>query len=118
GPLLAAMRDAGHRVIAFGVERDEATERQLRDLGVEFRTWQLTRSGLNPVADVRSLRDLAGQLRELGVDVVLSYTMKPNVYGSLAARLAGVPRVYSMVTGLGYAFIGSDRKARAAGAVL
>lgn len=117
GPLVKEMVDAGHRVVAFGVERDEATEDVLAELGAEFRTWRLVRAGLNPMPDLLSLADLTRQLREIGPDVVLSYTMKPVVYGSLAARMAGVPKIYSMVTGLGYAFIGSDSRARLAGLV-
>jgi glycosyltransferase involved in cell wall biosynthesis len=118
GPLLAAMKAAGHRVVAFGVERDAATEAQLAAMGVEFRTWRCRRAGLNPALDLIALADLARQLRAVRADVVLGYTMKPVVYGSIAAKLAGVGRSYSMITGLGYAFIGSGRKARLTGAVL
>lgn len=118
GPLVRALRDAGHRVVAFGVEEHAPTERALRDLGAELRLWKLRRAGLNPVLDLGSLADLTRQLRAVRPDVVISYTMKPVVYGSFAARLAGARRIYSLITGQGYAFIGSDRKARFAGAVL
>jgi glycosyltransferase involved in cell wall biosynthesis len=43
-------------------------------------------------------------LRELRPDVVLSYTVKPIIWGGLAARFAGVPRTWSMITGIGHAF--------------
>lgn len=43
-------------------------------------------------------------MRTLDVDVVLPYTVKPVIYGTIAAWLAGVPRRYALVTGLGYAF--------------
>jgi len=39
-------------------------------------------------------------------DAVLAYTIKPVIWGGLAARLAGVPKRYSLITGLGYAFVG------------
>jgi glycosyltransferase involved in cell wall biosynthesis len=45
-------------------------------------------------------------LRRLRPDIVLAYTIKPVIYGSLACRLTGVQRCYSMITGLGYAFMG------------
>ena len=54
--------------------------------------------------DVRTVRALTALYREIQPDVVLTYTIKPVIYGSLAARLAGVPRVCSMITGLGYSF--------------
>lgn len=118
GPLIRAVREAGHEVVAFGVERDPPTERRLAELGASFRTWDLRRAGLNPALDLASLADLTRQLREVRPDVALTYTMKPVVYGSIAARLAGVPRICSMITGLGFAFLGSGRKARIAGRVL
>jgi glycosyltransferase involved in cell wall biosynthesis len=44
-------------------------------------------------------------MRRIKPDIVLSYTIKPVVYGGLAARWCGVPSIYSLVSGLGYAFM-------------
>lgn len=117
GPMLKAFLQAGHRVVAFGVEQDAGSEQALLDMGVEFQRWRLERAGLNPALDAMSLVDLTRKIDDVAPDMVLSYTMKPVAYGSLAARLAGVPKIYSMITGLGYAFIGSDAKAKLAGRV-
>jgi len=61
--------------------------------------------------------DVFAQLRP---DVVFAYTLKPSAYAPLAARMAGVGRVYCMATGLGYAFIpgGGIRRALARTALL
>jgi glycosyltransferase involved in cell wall biosynthesis len=111
GPMLAAMVAAGHEVIAcapvetglFGVGMQDLHE-QLRAIGVTFRPIVLERTGMNPAKDLRSLLSLTALLRELRPDAVLAYTPKLVIYGSLATRLAGVPRCYSMITGLGYTF--------------
>jgi glycosyltransferase involved in cell wall biosynthesis len=47
-------------------------------------------------------------MRSLKPDAMLAYTVKPVVYGLLAARLAGVPKRFALITGLGYAFQGAD----------
>ncbi|BBI68843.1 hypothetical protein PKHYL_30340 [Psychrobacter sp. KH172YL61] len=41
-------------------------------------------------------------------DYVLGYTIKPVIYGSLAAKLARVPHIFALITGLGYAFSGAE----------
>jgi glycosyltransferase involved in cell wall biosynthesis len=56
--------------------------------------------------------------RKLRLDIFLGYTVKPVVYGSIAARLAGVPRIYSIITGLGYAFSGDGVKNRLVGTIV
>jgi glycosyltransferase involved in cell wall biosynthesis len=110
GPLLAAMVAQGHEVIAMapddaaladaaaGTVRD-----QLAALGVAFQPITLERTGIDPIADARALGALADQLRAIRPDLVLGYTIKPVIYGSLAARLAGVPRRAAMITGMGSA---------------
>lgn len=64
----------------------------------------LRRTGMNPVADLAALYGLWRLMRRVRPDVFLGYTIKPVVYGLLAARLAGVSRRYALITGLGYAF--------------
>lgn len=73
-------------------------------LGVAFREVPCDRAGLSVRRDLRLLRALVMLFRSARPDIVLNYTIKPVIYGSLAARLTGVPNVYSMITGVGYAF--------------
>ncbi|MFV0349013.1 MAG: glycosyltransferase family 4 protein [Halodesulfovibrio sp.] len=110
GPLLRAMLAAGHTVIAAAPDLDAETVRTLHDMGVETAQVPLSRKGLNPARDIAALAALVKTIRDIAPDVMLSYTIKPVVYGSIAARLAGVPRIYAMVEGLGYAFNGKGFK--------
>lgn len=105
GPLLKAMAARGHTVFAAANGRDPDTEAKLRALGMEYCPIRIARAGMNPLADAVTLFDLIRLLRRVQPDVVLSYTIKPVVYGGLAARLCGVRSIYSLVTGLGYAFV-------------
>jgi glycosyltransferase involved in cell wall biosynthesis len=110
GPLLAAMVERGHEVIALAPEAaSEATSdggdlrAGLASLGVRYQPIDLQRTGLDPVSDARSIDALVRRLRELQPELVLGYTIKPVIYGSIAARIAGVPRRAAMITGMGSA---------------
>ncbi len=104
GPLLRALVTEGYEVIACAPGRHEATENTVRGLGAVYEPLILHRTGMNPVADLQGIIHLCGLLRRLRPDLLLSYTIKPVIYGPLAAWLAGVPQICSIITGLGYSF--------------
>lgn len=104
GPLLAAMVARGHQVFAMAAQADPATFEELRRLGVSFTELPLERTSADPLQDARLFAELVRRFRATRPDTVLAYTVKPVVYGCLAARAAGVPHRAAMLTGLGYAF--------------
>ena len=112
-PLIAALLREGHEVICCAPGHDPQLALRLEALGASFLPIALDRTGINPLGDIRALLQLRRLFRRLRPDLVLGYTIKPVIYGSLAARLAGVPRIFSMITGLGYAFMGKSAKQRA-----
>ncbi|WP_298935020.1 glycosyltransferase family 4 protein [uncultured Ruegeria sp.] len=91
-------------VIACGPERHAPSEAALRDIGVKFVEFPMSRTGMNPIEDIGTVRALKRIFQDFEPDTVFAYTMKPIIYGCLAARLARVPRKYAMCTGLGYVF--------------
>lgn len=103
GPLLAAMRAAGHEVFVTAPSLDDQTRAFLDGLGVVWREVPLMRTGTNPFADISYARALKQVILHNQIDLVLGYTIKPSIWGSLAAGWAGVES-HSLVTGLGYAF--------------
>ena len=102
--LMRRMVANGHRVIAAAPEIDLATATVLGDAGIEPVSVPMQRTGLNPFQDIRTARALHRLIRARRPDVVLPYTMKPIVYGALAARMAGNVPCHPLFTGLGYAF--------------
>ncbi|BAQ82255.1 glycosyltransferase family 4 protein [Pseudomonas sp. St29] len=108
GDLLDAMRANGHDVVAIAAENNESVSKQLAEKGIEYHVVSMARTGLNPFSDLRYLLQLNRRLRLIKPDVMLAYTIKPVIYGLLAARLAGVKRRYALITGLGYAFTDAD----------
>lgn len=108
--LIMAMRAVGHEVHVLVPSYDLLPE--IETLGVPWRTVGLRRTTVNPLGDAMTIRELARHIREIGPDKVFTYTIKPVVYGVPAARWVGVPEVYAMITGLGYAFAGESLKQR------
>jgi len=64
----------------------------------------LHRDSVNPIRDLRLLLELIGLYKKHKPDLILHYTVKPNIYGGLAARLLGIPSM-AVVTGLGYSLM-------------
>lgn len=71
-------------------------------LGAIFHELVINRHGMNPIAEVNLLRDYQKLLKKIKPDIVLGFTIKPNIYGAIAARQAKIPFV-SNITGLGTA---------------
>ena len=104
GPLLRQLVAEGHDVTACAPDAGADVRRELAALGIAYRHVPIQRAGMNPMRDVGTVRALTALYREVQPDLVLTYTIKPVIYGSLAARLSRVPRICSLITGLGYSF--------------
>jgi glycosyltransferase involved in cell wall biosynthesis len=102
--LLRRMVGAGHEVIALAPDEDKKSTETLNSLGVKFIQVPMSRTGLNPFADLRTLYVLWREFRRLKPDLILPYTMKPIIYGGIAGRIAGIPTRCFLVTGLGHVF--------------
>lgn len=110
GDLIHDMRNAGLEVAAAVPTADYLPE--VEELGIAIYPIEMGRTGINPVHDLKTLWSLYRLIRRLKPKVVFGYTIKPVVYGSLAAKAAGVPRIYSMITGLGHVFTTDSTKNR------
>ncbi|WP_323073098.1 glycosyltransferase family 4 protein [Mycetohabitans endofungorum] len=84
-----------------------------RELNVRVIPLELSAKGTNPLHDLGLVRTLVTRYRALKPDLVFHYTIKPNIYGSIAAKLAGVPCI-AVTTGLGYAFVNTNLVVRVA----
>lgn len=100
--IIQHFRKEGHDVVAIA-PRDEYVER-LEAMGCRFRELPMSGSGVNPFSDLLLLWRLSGILKNEKIDVLLTYTIKPNVYGSIAGRLLNTP-VICNVSGLGTTFV-------------
>ncbi|MCF8888176.1 glycosyltransferase family 4 protein [Priestia megaterium] len=74
----------------------------LEDLGCKFINTDISRRGTNPLTDLKLFMTYKNIIKNIRPDVVLTYTIKPNVYGGLASRISSVPYITN-ITGLGTA---------------
>lgn len=112
GQMLEEFVKAGHDVTVCAPENNPEFIENFSQMGIAFITFPLARNGMNPLKDLYALLFLVRTLVKIKPDTVFSASMKPVIYGSLAARLAGVPRVYSLISGSGYAFMKTTLKNR------
>ena len=101
-PVIEAMVEAGYEVVA--VAPADGTEGQLEAMGARFRPIRMRGAGTSVIEDSRLLLDYISVLRAERPALFLGFTAKPNIYGSLAARLTDVP-VAATISGLGSAFL-------------
>lgn len=99
-------------VIVLGNEDDPKWKPYFQDLGVRYRTYPVSRNGLNPLHDIKTYRALKRILTEERPDKVLTNFVKANVYGCIAAHRLGIRDIYVMMGGLGSVFHGDDIKSR------
>jgi len=102
--LIQTLSAQDHKVYCFAIDFTDATREQVKNLGGIPVDYSLNRTGLNPLRDVRDTWTLSRKLKEINPDLMFSFFAKPVIYGSLAAKLAGVPRRVGMLEGLGFTF--------------
>jgi len=112
GSLIRAMVERGHEVLTLAPDYDNKTKERIKELGAVPIDYYLSRTGLNLFQDAYTLLQLFFLFRKLKPDVVLSYTVKPVIYGTLAAWLAQVPCRFALITGLGYVFTSTKEQER------
>lgn len=98
--LIAAFLNAGHEVYISLPDGDFVSE--LVKLGCRFLDTPIDRRGMNPLRDGRLFRRYCAILKEIEPDLVITYTIKPNIYGGIACRIAHIPYAAN-ITGLGSA---------------
>jgi glycosyltransferase involved in cell wall biosynthesis len=103
--LVRAIEAAGYKPLIVAAP-DPAAEERMESLGVERIRVDVDRSGLNPFADLRLLLQYRRILKDRTPVALLGFTIKPNIYGCLAARFARVP-AFANISGLGTVFLRS-----------
>lgn len=107
--LVIELVSQGHNVYCLVSDYTPQTKAAIENLGAIPIDFTLNSKGINPIADVSSTIKLSRTLKELQPDVVFSYFVKPVIFGTLAARIANVPRIVGMIEGLGNAFTPKDK---------
>ena len=110
--LITSIIEKGHKVILTGYQN--GYEKEIEQMGASFFKVPLNRAGFNPFKDILLLLAYRKLIKKENIDLVHSYTIKPNIYGSIAAKTLGIKNIYPTLNGIGFAFSGKGTKAKIA----
>ena len=116
GDLIKEIIAKGYEVIVTGPDQTDVD--RIEALGARFHEIPMNKTGTSVFGDLKYCKALTAFLKEEKPDATLGYTVKPCVYGAIAAKRAGVKNVTSLVTGGGYTFISTSLKARVLGLIV
>lgn len=94
----------GVEVYTLTMDADISNFENIRKMGAIPQHFKFSRSGVNPFSDLKNTLCLAGKIKKISPDVVLCFFPKPVIYGTLAAKLAGVKKNYALLEGLGFCY--------------
>jgi glycosyltransferase involved in cell wall biosynthesis len=100
--LLKALEKQGYKIIVIAPR--DAYVSKLEALGFEYHEIKMNNKGTNPIEEMKLLWDFYWLYRRIKPDVLLHYTIKPNIYGSIAGRWLNIPMI-SNISGLGTVFL-------------
>ncbi|MDZ7817312.1 MAG: glycosyltransferase [Aliarcobacter sp.] len=85
--LLKSLQKQGYKIVC--VAPYDEYSKKLEKLGFEYHNIKMNNKGTNPIEDMKLIKDYYKLYKKINPDVILQYTIKPNIYGSIAARLLG-----------------------------
>ncbi len=103
GGLLKALVADGHEVMAVAPDNGRINMEKVIP-GLKTLSISLNKRGINPLEDMKLTYDLYKLYKKENPDIIFHYTIKPNIYGSMAAKMAGKKSI-AVLTGLGYSFV-------------
>jgi len=104
GDLIRALVQQGHSVVGVAQDAPNSLVSEIESLGCRFKSIPIERNGLNPISDLKVLWSLYKLFKLEQPNIVLSYTIKPVIWGGIAAKFIKNTRFYGLITGLGFAF--------------
>lgn len=103
GPIIRHFLEQGHQVVLVAPEKEDRQMRADPPAGARYVPIRMGRTSTNPLSDLRLLHQLRRIYRHERPDYIFHYTIKPNIYGTLAAHSLGIPST-AMMAGMGYVF--------------
>ncbi len=108
--IMLKFRELGHEIIAI-IPEGKYSEK-IRKKGFQTISYSLERGSLNPFGGLSSILELKNILQNIKPDILHTFTVKPNIYGTIAGKLAGVPIILNLVEGLGSFYVDDSLKSK------
>lgn len=109
-PIMLALQAKGHEVIALIPKGKDFNK--FAPLGILAIDYSINRGSLNPLGAFKTIQEITKILQREKPDIVHTFMLKPNIYGSFAAFFAGIDCVINSLTGLGSFYIEETFKTR------
>lgn len=103
GPIIRHFIELGHEVVIVAPQDKTSDMKASIPTDIRFIPVKMERSKTSPIADLRYFKSIYSIYRNEHPDYIFHYTIKPNIYGSIAAKLLGIKSTM-MMAGLGYTF--------------
>lgn len=116
GDLIKEIINKGYEVVVTGPDQTDIDK--IEALGARFVEIPMNKTGTSMLRDMEYFWNLYRMIKSEMPDITLGYTVKPCTYGAMAARMAGVNNVNSLITGGGYTFTATTVKARVLGIIV
>ncbi len=100
--LLKALKSDGYNIVVIA-PYDFHTQK-LIEYGFEYHDIKINNKGTNPIEEIKLIKEFYKVYKEVNPDLLLQYTIKPNLYGTMAASMLDIP-VISNISGLGTVFL-------------
>ncbi|PMQ01793.1 MAG: galactosyltransferase [Dictyoglomus sp. NZ13-RE01] len=109
-PIMLRLKKLGWEVYAVCPKGNISNK--FKDFGIEHIEYNVERKSLNPFKEIETIYELYRVLRPLNLDILHTFTYKPNIYGTIAGRLAKIPIIINLVEGLGSLYVEDSLKSR------
>lgn len=107
-PIMQELIKRGHKV--YAVCPKGLKNKALEEIGCEVVNYEIDRKGLNPFSEKKSIDNIYHAIKNLKLDILHTFTAKPNIYGTFAAKKAKIPIVLNLVEGLGSFYVNDTIK--------
>ncbi|CAA6820041.1 MAG: Alpha-1,3-N-acetylgalactosamine transferase PglA (EC [uncultured Sulfurovum sp.] len=102
-PIMKKMLEEGHTVYVICPRGDKFD--LFAFYGIEAIEYKIQRSSLNPLKELKTIYNIYRAIKTLKLDILHTFTAKPNIYGTFAGKMAKVPTIINLVEGLGSFYI-------------
>lgn len=109
-PIMQELVRLGHTIYAICPQGEKSDDFERH--GITHIPYEISRSSLNPLKELQAIRNIYKAIKPLNLDILHTFTAKPNIYGTIAGRLANIPRIINLVEGLGSFYLENDLKSR------
>jgi len=108
--IMIQLKKDGHNIIAI-IPNGKYSD-LIRKHNIKVIDYNLSRGSLSPLEAIKSILELKNILKNLNLDLLHTFTVKPNIFGTIAGKLAKVPKILNLVEGLGSFYIDNSLKSK------